>query len=407
MKKFYCQREVAEDPENIRSSLDLSSSQDAREDGRENIPLTLLKLNVHEAVPARLKRLRQRLKENNLDSFVTENYANHRYLTGFTGSESWLVVNSQKAYLLVDSRYTLQAKREVSSEIEVVEIHYFFQDFWHDYAKQFQKTFVGYESKNLTADQLSKLKKYSLGLKLIPTENLVEKLRAVKQPGEMALIKKAVRIADQALEYIREVIKPGLTEREISWEVEKFCRENGAEKMAWEPVIVASGENAALPHHKVSDRKIRQKDMILFDFGAVVEGYHSDVSRVLFVGGVSDEQRRVYEAVLEGQKLARDLVCAGVKVSDVDRRVKENLRSRSNGVYGHALGHGLGLEVHEFPVISQTREDLLESTNVVTVEPGIYLPEWGGVRIEDVIVVNNAGCETLTRFPKDLKDVTL
>jgi Xaa-Pro aminopeptidase len=352
-----------------------------------------------------LKRLRQRLREKNLDSFLASEGANIRYLSGFTGKEGYLIVNSDEAFLLVDSRYTLQAKQEAAAEIKVKEYKDLFHDFWSDYTRQNQKITLGFETRNLTHSQLLKLRKFTKGIKLVPTEFLVDGLRAVKEDKEVTLIREAVSVADKALEFVKELIRPGVSERELSWEVEKFCREQGAEKMAWEPAIVASGENAALPHHKVSERKIERNDLVLFDFGAVVEGYHSDVSRVFFVGLPTQEQRMVYQAVLEAQNLGKSLLFSGKAGAEADQSVKNYLKNFGPGAYEHSLGHGVGLGVHELPILSLARGDVLEKNSVVTVEPGIYRAGWGGVRIEDIVIITSKGVETLTQFPKDLESV--
>ncbi|OGY24793.1 MAG: hypothetical protein A2126_04730 [Candidatus Woykebacteria bacterium GWB1_45_5] len=237
-------------------------------------------------------------------------------------------------------------------------------------------------------------------------------MRAVKDEIELERIRKAVEVADKTFDRILNFVKPGLTEREIAWEMEKFMKEAGVERLAWEPFIVAAGANSSMAHWGASGTKIKEKDMILVDFGCVYQSYCSDLSRVIFVGKPSAEQVKIYKLVLEAQKFGIGLVKEGRIGSTVDKKTRLFLEKRlsvrqAKNIYRHALGHGVGLEVHELPPLSIRHKHKLAAGNVVTVEPGIYIPGWGGVRIEDMVLVTENGGKVLTKASKKIEEVTV
>lgn len=317
-----------------------------------------------------------------------------------------MVVTSKKSYLLTDSRYTEHAAGYAHG-FEIVEYESSLPKFFGEFSKKLGLSRVGFESHNLSIFNFKRLRRFCKHLKLVPVAHLVEDLRSVKDASEVGKIREAVNIADLVFEHILNFIKPRMREKEIAWEMEKFMREKGAEKMAWDPFIVASGPNSSMAHWGAGDRKIEKNDMVLVDYGCVYDGYHSDTSRVIFVGKPDDVQKRVYRQVYEAQQYGQSLVKAGKIGATIDRKVRSLLAKKTDHFYRHSLGHGVGLEVHELPRLSIHSRNKLQDGNVLTVEPGVYIPGWGGVRLEDIVVVRDDGCETLTKAPKDIREVSL
>ncbi|MEX0616889.1 MAG: Xaa-Pro peptidase family protein [Candidatus Woykebacteria bacterium] len=351
----------------------------------------------------RLALVQQRLKENRLDAFIITAAPNRYYISGWLGDfeSGWILITLDKVYILTDFRYTEHAI-SAAKGFEVLEYESSLPTFFGDLSKKLKFTRVGFESHNLSVFNLMRLKKFCLHLKLIPVSHLVEESRLVKDTWEVDQIKKAVEIADKAFEHILNFVKTGMAEKEISWEMEKFMREQGAEKMAWDPFIVATGPHASMAHWAAGDTKIKKGDMVLVDYGCVVNGYHSDTSRVFFVGKPSEEQKKIYNLVFEAQKLGISLIEQGRSAYLVDQKVRSLLETKTKHFYRHSLGHGVGLEVHELPRLSVNAKNKLQEGQVLTVEPGIYIPGWGGVRLEDIVVVTKNGPQILTEAPKDI-----
>lgn len=345
------------------------------------------------------------LQKKKLKYFLTENSANRVYLTGFTGSTGWVLIGEKDQYLFVDSRYTELAASQ-SPHFQIIEIDKPFTVFWKEFAQNLKIDRIGFESHNLTHQQVLQFRGRTnmLGTtyKMVQTTNLIEQLRSVKDEHEIEQISKSVEVADQAFAQLLHLLKPGQTEIEIAWILEKLMRQFGAEKIAWHPLIIATGPNSSMPHYVPGRVKTKHKDMVLLDFGAVVNGYHSDITRMIFLGKPTDEQRRVYTTVLEAQEKAIKQILPRSKSQDIDTAARKIIENQNYVPYQHGLSHGIGLEVHELPRVSQKTQDVLEEGNVISVEPGIYIPGWGGVRIEDLVVVRAGGVEILTRSPKDL-----
>ena len=358
-----------------------------------------------------VKRLRQsqaKLKENSLDALIISSSPNRHYLSGWkSDAESgWLVITPDVSYILTDSRYTEHAINETTG-FKVVEYESSVASFFGDFSKKLKFKRVGFESHDISIFNFKRLKKYCKHLKLIPKAHLIEDIRVVKDEVEIENLKKAIGIADKAFIHILNFAKPGMAEKEIAWEMEKYMRGIGAEKMAWDPFIVASGANSSMAHWGAGTRKIKKNDMVLVDYGCVYEGYHSDTTRVFFMGRPSGEQKRIYNLVLEAKKLGQSLIKEGKVGAVVDKKVRESLEKNTSHFYRHSLGHGVGLEVHELPRISIHSKNKLLNGSVLTVEPGVYIPGWGGVRLEDIVLVKENGVEVLTKAPKDIKEVTI
>src|ERR1700737_2941957 len=327
----------------------------------------------------RLRALRQRLLDLELDGLVVTTPENIRYLSGFSGSLGYLVIGKDAAEILGDSRYWLQMQAEAPA----------FRLMPRGPRR------VGFESQHLTFDQHQRLSSVlPPDPTLVATAGLVEELRIVKEADEVELLRAVASIAGRAFDRVRTAIRPGLRERDVAFLLEQTFRELGADGPAFE-TIVAAGERGALPHGRASDRILERGDMVVVDFGATAAGYHSDTTRTIVLGEPTTEQARVIEAVRQAQLASMALMKPGVAADEIDRRAREALAGEAHA-FGHGLGHGIGLQVHERPFLSPTDHTALRPGMVITNEPGIYIPGWGGVRLEEMVLITEAAPEVLT-----------
>ena len=348
---------------------------------------------------ARLARLRAAFDEAAIDGLVVSSRENVRYLLGFAGSAGWIFVSREDAVLATDSRYIEHA----SATIPVGSVRLStngLPDTVAELVVESHCAACGFEADNLThslaASLQDRLNSRKTGYELHPTERLVDRLRMTKDSSELALIQQAAKLADGALEHVRSVLRPGMTELEAAWEIEKWLREHGSEPVPFN-VIAASGPNSALPHAVPGSRKIRNGDPVVFDLGARVGGYCSDLTRTLFVGEPDEAVRRIYGIVLQAQRAALSGVRSGMTAMDADALARDIISGAGYSEYfGHGLGHGVGLAVHEYPTVSLRSADTLQEMMVFTIEPGIYVPGIGGVRIEDTVVLRGGSAKTLT-----------
>ena len=350
----------------------------------------------------RLRKLRKLIAEKGLDGLLISQPDNLRYLSDFTGS-GWLLISGQKAILAVDFLYLEQA-REESRDFEIIQIKQELQNWLPGVAFDLGWRKLGFEANLISYDGYRKLdgaiRARQVNLELAPTTGVVEQLRAIKEPKELTLITKAVELADAALEQAKAVICPGMTEREAAWEIEKNLRKNGSEGVSFE-TIVASGPNSALPHARPTERAICPGEPVIIDMGARINGYCSDLSRTLFLGGADKVFQRIYSIVLEAQVAAIEKVKSQMPGSQADQLARGVIERAGYGdAFGHGLGHGVGLAVHEFPRLGLSSSDPLTDGMVFTIEPGIYLAGQGGVRIEDMVVLENGKARVLTKAIK-------
>ncbi|WP_188431151.1 M24 family metallopeptidase [Kroppenstedtia guangzhouensis] len=352
-------------------------------------------------VERRLLRLRRLMEERDIEALLISHPINRRYLTGFTGSSGWVVVTRREQILITDFRYRGQVKDQAPNFEFVEHAGNPFIDIKKIMIRCGIDS-IAFEENHLTFSQYRKLTESLEGLKTVPSSDLVERLRLIKDEEEVQRIRDAVAISDGAFEKILEEIRPGMTERDISLRLEFLMREAGAESSSFD-MIIASGPRSALPHGVASDRVLATGDLVTMDFGAYYQGYCSDMTRTVMIGSPSDQQREIYGIVLEAQKRAIQAIKAGISGREVDAKARDYIRDRGYGeAFGHSTGHGLGMELHEGPTLSYKNERELEPGMIVTVEPGIYLPDVGGVRIEDNVLVTDEGHEVLTRSPKEL-----
>jgi Xaa-Pro aminopeptidase len=351
----------------------------------------------------RLNQLRARLAEKGLDAAFITRAENRRYLSGFHGSAGTLVITAGAAVLATDFRYTEQAVAE-APDFEILRISNSLADWFPGLVNDLGIKTLGFEAGEVSVDYHRRLgqalKRKGAPVKLVPLGDLVEPLRAVKDAGELELIRRAVAIADAAFEATEAFVRPGVTERQVAWELEKRLRESGSEPLPFD-IIVASGPNAALPHARPSDRVIRPGDPVVIDMGARFKGYASDLSRTICAGAPDDVFKKVYRTVLEAQQAAAAIITAGVTGHRADGAARRVIRKAGYGeAFGHSLGHGVGLAEHELPRLGPGSHEALADGMVFTIEPGIYLSGWGGVRIEDMAVMENGRARILTSARK-------
>jgi Xaa-Pro aminopeptidase len=352
-------------------------------------------------VSARADRLVERLAERELDALVVTNLVNVRYLTGYTGSNGAVLITPEQRVFFTDFRYVSQAAEQVPDFVRVKGE----RDLLGDVAERAAGR-IGFEDATMSVRSFERLKGL-VGEKgeLVAAGNLVEALRALKEPGELEAIRAAAALADEALRRVLERGLAGRTERAVALELEATMRELGAEEPSFES-IVAAGPHGALPHATPRDVEIPAGVLVTIDWGARLDGYCSDCTRTYASGPLADEAAAVYELVLDAQVSASDAVRAGASAKEVDAVSRDIISAAGHGEhYGHGLGHGVGLDVHEAPRLAPTSEDTLAAGNVVTVEPGVYVPDELGVRIEDLVVVTGDGREVLSGLAKDLVTV--
>lgn len=344
---------------------------------------------------------RECLKRHALDVLLVTSLPNIRYLAGFSGSDGVLLVTPRGGWFLTDSRYTTQAQSEVNG-YDVVEYRSKLDSIAELVSAAGCRT-VGFESTHVSVALRDELAGKLPGLELLPLKDDVDNFRTIKDTAEIALLDACAGIASQALCDIFELVRPGAIERDLSLELEIAMKRRGADDKAFD-FIVASGERGALPHGRASDRAICAGEMVTFDFGARLNGYHSDETVTVAVGAPDPRMRTIYGIVKEAHDRAIAAVKPGVALKELDTIARSFIDEQGYASYfGHGLGHGVGLEVHEKPVVSFRSDAVAEEGMVFTIEPGIYIPGLGGVRLEDTVVVESAGCRLLTKVSKELR----
>lgn len=364
----------------------------------------------------RLERLRARLQELELgalfisapaEDIAKTISANRTYLSGFTGSMGHLLITLDSAYIAVDFRYYEQAEREApdfklwqANGAMKVWLSELLQEA-HLGGKQ-----LGFDSQGITFGTYRTIKGIIDELPegerpaLVPTDNLVESLRVIKEPGEIEALQRAVDLGDAAFEHVAAMIAPGWTEKQVAWEIEKYAREHGAQGLSF-PTIVAAGPWGAMPHAQPRDHVIKDGDGVVIDMGVSLDGYMSDLTRTIVVGKPDGEFKKIYDIVLAAQLTAEELIRAGMTGSEGHMLAHNVIAEAGYGDrFGHGLGHGVGLQIHEPPRVSRTSEDVLQDGMIFSVEPGIYIPGWGGIRIEDMGYLKDGRYVNFTHAPK-------
>ena len=346
----------------------------------------------------RIGALRARIAKEKLDGLLITDLNNIRYLVGFTGSNGMVLLTRNRCLFFSDFRYKEQSKHQVRNALAKIRDRDLLAVFPTEELKGIKR--LGFEAENLSYRNFRRLKKQLKKVSLVPCNNWTIELRAVKDNAELKLIRKAVAITDSVFAKILKLIKPGVREKDLAMEMDYLMRQEGEVAFS---TIVASGRNGALPHYQPGLKKLKKGEAVVFDFGAKFQGYCSDMTRTVFVGKADKKGKEIYAIVLGAQKKALAAIKHGEKAADIDGKARNHITEKGYSKYfGHGLGHGVGLLVHENPALAKTSKAILENNNVVTVEPGIYLPDWGGIRIEDLVRVTKKGCEILTKSPKEL-----
>lgn len=349
----------------------------------------------------RVDKLKERLAKESLDGMLVTNLTNVRYLSGFTGSTASCLILDGKSYFISDGRYLTQSSKQVQG-MEIIIDSGSHLKIIRDNNLISNSATLGFEADFLTVSNMDKLRELFPKTQWEATTRFVEEIAAVKDNSELRILRAAVELTDKVFDQLIPELKPGAVEREVAAKISFAYKILGADGDSFNP-IVASGPNSALPHAVSSDREFQDGDFVVMDFGAQYQGYHADMTRTVAIGSVTDRHREVYAVVQEAQKRGCDAARAGMTCRELDDVTRNYISDKGFGdYYVHGTGHGIGLEVHTMPRVSQISDDTLLENYVVTIEPGIYIPEWGGVRIEDDVIIRKDGCEVLNRSTKEL-----
>ena len=352
---------------------------------------------------SRLEAIRALMSEHQLDAIVVTKYVNLHYFSGFRGDDTTLVIARDEAMLITDNRYTEQAAQQAPL-FTIVEQENGLLAKTAECIKKIGAKKIGFEGNAMIYDDFVTLTKLLDGCEFT-TAVVLDDLRQIKDAEEIANIRKACEIADIGFKDILTYVRPGMTEVQVAAHLENCMRENGSEGPSF-TTIMASGIRGVLPHGIATDKVIAEGEFLTMDYGAIYAGYDSDITRTICIGHGDEKQRRIYGAVLESQKLALTKIKPGVSGKSVHMAVQDNLaRYDLKQYFGHGLGHSLGLEIHENPRMSLKRDDILQENMLITDEPGVYIPGWGGLRIEDTVLITKDGCEPLTKADKELIEV--
>lgn len=349
----------------------------------------------------RLKKVKVLIDKEGLDGVLVTGSVNRRYLSGFTGTAGYLLITSKDSFIITDFRYTQQAENQCRG-FKVIECGRNLWDRLNSLLKEYDIKNLGFEDGTVTYRQYRRMEEKFEGVNLVPLVQKMNQIRIIKDKEELESIRTATEISERALEHVKPLIKPGTAEKDISMELEFFMRRSGCSGPAFD-FIVASGHRSALPHGVASDKKIRYGDLVTIDFGGIYNGYCSDMTRTFMVGKKNSKQREIYDTVLAAQTEALNGIRAGITGSMADGLARDIIDRAGYGEhFGHGLGHGVGLDIHEEPTLSRTSDTVLQPGMVVSVEPGIYISGFAGVRIEDLVVVTSKGIDNLNRSAKEL-----
>ena len=348
----------------------------------------------------RIQNVQKSLKEKNVDMLIFDDFTSLFYLTGKKFSLGKIFISQMDATLFVDSRYIEAAKKDSGLNVELIS-----EKTLSDFILKNKIAKIGFDSSNMTYLSYDKLKQFlekikdknlDLDFKIVPINNPLKDFRLIKDSSEIASMKKAASLTWKGFEHVCLLLKENMTEKELAFEFEMFVKKNGAEKLSFDPIF-SFGKNTSQPHHHPDNTKLKLNDIILMDVGVVVDGYCSDMTRVIFFGSADPKLEKLYSIVKQAQNSAISTCRPGIKLKEVDLAAREVLKKENLEEYfTHSLGHGVGLEVHEFPKIkfdTEDKDEVLKPGMVITIEPGLYIPDFGGVRYEDMILITSDGCE--------------
>jgi len=340
----------------------------------------------------RIRTIRKKLSDKNIDTLIITTSANVTYTTGFSGSDSWAAVTKRAVYVLTDSRYTQQAQKQCPN-CRIIERTGSLSQAVGKLLGKLSSVKTPAVEESISVARLKALRKHTK-TRLKTVSGIIESARAIKDAGEVAIVKKATQIAAEALKKTKRFIKPGIAETELAGRLDLEIRKLGATNSF--ETIVAFGAKASMPHYQPGTKKLKQNDTVLMDFGAKYKGYCCDITRCFTIGRVTKFYRNVYDIVKQAQTAAIETIKHGVNITEVDAAARQVIAENDLPVYGHGTGHGLGLEVHEEPVVTDKAKEKLQAGQIITIEPGVYIPGKLGIRIEDDILVTKTGCKVLT-----------
>lgn len=336
-------------------------------------------------------------------TILVTNKTNIRYLSGFSGTAGSLVIAGKRGWLFTDARYHLVAKKVLPRGFSLIDVTAGFEKPWRDFLKKYRVKRLGVEGSSVSLRFWKRLKKISPKVKLVDIGDALDERRIVKKPLELEKITRAQKITDEIFAALKKWLKPGVSEKTIAWKIESLAHDFGADDISFPPII-GINEHSASPHHQNTDRKLKRGDLILIDMGVIYEGYCSDMTRMLFTKKPSELETKIYNLVLEAQETAIKRLKAGMTGKQADAVSRSIIEKAGYGKYfGHSLGHGVGLDIHELPNLSQKYSKKIPAGSVVTVEPGVYLPGKFGVRLEDMVVVWEKGVRNITKSLKAIQ----
>jgi Xaa-Pro aminopeptidase len=352
----------------------------------------------------RISKLLDLLREKEIDGFLVASVPAVTYLSGFTGDSSLLIITENRVVLLTDERYTEQAHQECHREIEILNWidnkRYGIETYGH-IVKTWGIKRLGFEEDIISLSTYKMLKNGLSGIELVATLGLIDRIRIIKDDEEIYLLREACKISDRALELTVPFIKSGITEMDLTARLEYNIKTSGADSLSFESIVL-SGTKTSLLHGKPGRKALQNGDFVLFDFGALYKGYHADISRTFILGKADNKQKEMYGIIQKAEMEAILSLKPGVSARVPDQKVRETIPEKYIPYYYPRMGHGIGLQVHEGPFISNTSDYIIEKNMTLTVEPGIYITGWGGLRIEDTVLVNQDSCETLTNFSREM-----
>jgi len=351
-------------------------------------------------MPLRFKKLSQILLERKLDAYLVVHPADIRYLTGIPSSDSWLLVTPGRSYYITDARYSLEVRKALDRKVSVRQFKINHAADVMEILSKKRTCRLGFDERHFSVLQFKRIKRFCpRGVKMIACNGLVGGMRIVKDQAELRLIRQCLKENHAAYQYLRRTLRPGMTEQQVFFGLERFIRRSGVD-FSFAPII-ASGPNTAFPHARISKRMIHKQDIILIDLGIEIQGYKSDLTRIFVSDKITKPVRDVYKAVAEAQEAAVSEIRSGISVARIDEVARKSLKkNKLDRFFVHALGHGVGLEIHEPPRLFSRSKEILKAGMAVTVEPGVYIPGKFGIRIEDMVLVKDSGCEILSRGSK-------
>jgi len=341
-----------------------------------------------------IQKVRSVLKKRGLDAFLVTKEVNASYVTGLPVTDSYLLLCRNKNIILTDFRYALEVKKLRNFTFRKIDVSFF--GTLSGLAKNLKLKKIGFEGSALSYNAYLSMKKALKNITLVNDKGFIEEIRAVKEKHELQMLREAIRISKLTFLYVKNILKAGISERELAKKIDIHIRDQGGDDKAF-PTIVASGPNAAQPHAVATNRRIKRHEPVVVDFGVMVNGYNSDLTRTFYLGKISTKFYNIYNIIYNAQKHAIACVKPGRRISEIDKVARNIINEAGFGKYfGHALGHGVGREVHECPKIFKTVKNQLMPGMVFTIEPGVYIPGWGGIRIEDMVLVTKNNCKVLT-----------